>query len=152
MMYTKQIFLLMAVAIFAVYSLRFRSDLADRLVFALLVCAGVVLLIVPDLSTTIANGLGVGRGADLVFYLFVIFSLFRFVGLSSQLSDVERRLATIIRTMALDRGRSGGPAPLAPGMTDAPGDPGVAGAWNEPWAREDAPRDNRGGGAEPKLG
>ncbi len=54
----------------------------------------------PDLPQGLANGIGIGRGADLVLYLFVLAFLgvsfyfySRFLRLREQLTDVVRHLA-----------------------------------------------------------
>jgi hypothetical protein len=54
----------------------------------------------PDLLQAVANGIGIGRGADLVLYLFVLAFLgvsfyfySRFLRLREQLTDVVRHLA-----------------------------------------------------------
>ena len=47
----------------------FRAKVIYRLVALLLFLTATVLVIFPDLTTSIAHALGVGRGADLVLYV-----------------------------------------------------------------------------------
>jgi small membrane protein len=76
---------------------------------------GILFVIHPELSTRVANLIGIGRGADLVLYCFVIFALFQFVSIASGLKQLERQLAAIVQALAVDRPLGGGP----------PGPPGV---------------------------
>ena len=50
----------------------FRSAVIDKLLIAAILAAGIVLVVFPDLTTRLAAALGVGRGADLIFYLFMV--------------------------------------------------------------------------------
>lgn len=59
-----------------------------------------------------------GRGADLVFYLFVLFCLFRFVGIAGDQRRLDDQLTTVVRELALLTAR---PAPCGPGVP--PGGP-----------------------------
>ena len=54
------------------YFARFRTKFVDRLIILIFGATAFVLAIVPDLSTHIANVLGVGRGTDLLLYLSII--------------------------------------------------------------------------------
>ena len=61
---------------------------------------GIVFILQPDLTTTIANVVGIGRGADLIFYLSTLFLFFlcfnyhvRFMALEEQLTRIVRELA-----------------------------------------------------------
>ena len=96
-----QLFLILAVFVFGVYIYRLRTVLADRLILFLLTCAAVVFIIRPDITTHIANFLGIGRGADLVFYLFIIYCLFRFVEISSSIKSLEKDITRISREIAI---------------------------------------------------
>ena len=103
-----QIVLLALIAGLVVYSFRGRSVSRDRAVTLVLAAVGGVLVLWPGLSTTVAQWLGVGRGADLVFYLFVLFCLFRFVGIAGDQRRLDDRLTTVVRELALLTAR---PAP-----------------------------------------
>ena len=64
------------VVIFIYYISRFRSAFFDLL--ALLVFSGlaVFFILFPEYTNVIAKKLGVGRGADLLFYICILFFLF----------------------------------------------------------------------------
>ena len=79
-----QVILLVVFVLFGVYTLRVRSIRSDRIILLALMLAGVVLVLDPGLSTWVANRIGIGRGTDLIMYLFILFSLFRFVGISAE--------------------------------------------------------------------
>lgn len=108
-----QVVLLALIAGLVVYSFRGRSVSRDRAVTLVLAAVGGVLVLWPGLSTTVAQALGVGRGADLVFYLFVLFCLFRFVGIAGDRRRLDDQLTTVVRELALLTAR---PAPRETGQ------------------------------------
>ena len=57
-----QIVLIIALILFIVYVYRLRSVLLERVIYLACALAGMVLVIAPELSTRIANLLGIGRG------------------------------------------------------------------------------------------
>jgi hypothetical protein len=74
------------------------------------VALGVMTTLFPDLATWIANRLGVGRGADLIFYIWMLVSVFMFLMIYVKLLALNRALTKIARHIALtqsDEGRSG---------------------------------------------
>jgi hypothetical protein len=91
----------------AVYVFRLRSTTADRLIYAVLAFVGLVFVAWPDLSTRLAHAVGIGRGTDLVLYVFALFSLFHFVTLESRLKSLEGKLTRVAREAALSSPRSG---------------------------------------------
>jgi hypothetical protein len=102
-----QIILIFVLIIFGVYVFRIRTVLTDRIILLLLACGGLVLVIQPDFSTWIANRVGIGRGTDLILYVFILFSLFYFVGISSDLKKIERQLTEVVRAQALQNPQFG---------------------------------------------
>ena len=94
------VFLLAAVA-FAVYATRLRSTLADRLIYIMLAGAGFVLVLYPGWSTEIAHRIGIGRGVDLVIYLFIVFSLFHYASGAAKARQMERAITAIVRERAI---------------------------------------------------
>ena len=103
-----QILLLALIAGLVVYSFTGRSISRDRVVMLVLAAVGGVLVLWPGLSTDVAKSLGVGRGADLVLYLFVVFCLFRFVSIAGDKRRLDQRLTDMAREVALLTAR---PAP-----------------------------------------
>ena len=75
--------------------------LPHRLEDLLLVGVGLTFVLAPDLSTWVANRFGIGRGADLILYIFVVFSLFHLVTIASQLNRIERQITALARRGAL---------------------------------------------------
>jgi small membrane protein len=96
-----QVVLVVLVIALGVYVFALRSVLTDRLAMLLLATLGVVLVAWPGLSTDIAQHLGIGRGTDLVFYLFIIFCLFRFVSAAAHARRLDSRLASVVRAQAI---------------------------------------------------
>jgi hypothetical protein len=97
-----QILLIAALILFVIYIYRLRTDFLDRLVYLACAGVGIVLVIDPMVSTQIANLLGIGRGADLLFYLFIVASLFYAVATRSRIRRMEKQITTLVRQNALD--------------------------------------------------
>lgn len=83
---------------------------ARRLLSVAVLAAGVVSVLNPDLVTRLANFLGVGRGTDLVLYVFVVAFLFTTVSLYQRLRSIEERHAKLVRRIALETAASESPA------------------------------------------
>jgi hypothetical protein len=96
-----QVIIIATVLVFLFYALRLRTVLLDRLLFALIVLVGIALAIHPDLSTRLANAIGIGRGADLMLYVFILFSLFQTVHLAARLNTIDARITSVVRESAL---------------------------------------------------
>lgn len=107
-MQVSQALLLLGILGFAIYTIHLRSVILARVIYLSLVGAGVVLALDPHLSTIVAHRVGIGRGADLMLYLFVIFSLFHFVNLASHLQRLDRQITALVRHCALERATVGG--------------------------------------------
>lgn len=80
---------------------RSRILVLERLFTLMIVICGIVFAIFPDLTTRIAQSVGIGRGADLIFYLFILYSIFRFSISSTKQKIIEQNLTKIVRQMAL---------------------------------------------------
>jgi hypothetical protein len=100
-----QIVLIVLVAALVVYVVALRSTLRDRVAMLVLALIGLVLVAWPGLSSSVAGFLGIGRGTDLVFYLFIVFCLFRFVSQSSATARLQRQLTLVVREQALQTAR-----------------------------------------------
>jgi small membrane protein len=96
-----QIVLIATIVGFVIYSFRLRSVLVDRILYALITVVGIVFVIAPNLSTRIANMIGIGRGADLVVYAFIMFSLFQLVSTSAALREMDRKMTVLVRENAI---------------------------------------------------
>ena len=82
------------------YALRLRSAIFDLLM--LTVCSGlaVYFILFPSQTNIIAHKLGVGRGADLLFYLCILLFLFITMKLFARIKRLEKTLTDIVRQQA----------------------------------------------------
>jgi hypothetical protein len=83
-------------------------------VFGLL-AAGAWAVIFPEQTDDIANYVGVGRGVDLITYIFEVAALFTLVHYYTKFVELQRQLTDLTREMAIlradmDRQRSEPPA------------------------------------------
>jgi small membrane protein len=79
-----------------------RTRAWKRLILVALAAAAVVSILNPDLTTRVANFVGVGRGTDLLLYLLVAVFLYVVVGFYLKFRDVERQLTVLARRLAID--------------------------------------------------
>lgn len=79
--------------------------LGARLVYRLallgLVALGLFLIAFPDVTTEVARLLGVGRGTDLLLYLWIVAGGFALLLLYARIRRVERKLTLLTRELAL---------------------------------------------------
>ena len=75
MIFSQFVFLIILV-IFVYYSYRVKNILINRVVFLLLGMVGIFLILFPNITSAIANFMGIGRGTDLVVYLFILIPCF----------------------------------------------------------------------------
>lgn len=94
------LFIIIALIGFYVYR-KFRNSVVDVIVFFLFLAAGMLFIAVPDLTTKIARFLGVGRGADLIFYLAILFFGFVSLKLYERIRKLERLMTEMIRQRAI---------------------------------------------------
>lgn len=98
-----QILLISAVVFIALYFfVRLRNRIADVILLLLLAGSAVLFVLFPEWTNTIAHQLHVGRGADLVFYLFIVLISFIILKLYSKLRTLEQQFTEIIRKKAID--------------------------------------------------
>jgi small membrane protein len=97
-----QAILLLFILILGVFLFhRSRSRLVGRAIMILLVLTLSIFVLFPDLTTWIANRLGVGRGVDFLFYVFALFVLYTLVLIYTRLRDQDRKITQITRTLAI---------------------------------------------------
>lgn len=68
---------------------------------ALLSFVGMVLVIQPELSTRVANAIGVGRGTDLVTYFWILMSVLVLLNLQFKIFALQRTMTELAREVAL---------------------------------------------------
>jgi len=81
---------------------KIKTVLIQRLFYIIVTLTGFVFIIFPDLSSKIANILGIGRGADLIFYVFMLFSWFWFLAFSMKMRQSDRKITAIVRFLAVE--------------------------------------------------
>jgi hypothetical protein len=103
-----------------VYLAYFRSKLSDRLIGLLLMLSAWFSILFPEFTTVVAHVLGVGRGVDLIFYLFGLFTLFALILLFTSVRTQSAQLTELIRHLAI-RDAIVSPVILEPEATDRGG-------------------------------
>jgi hypothetical protein len=58
-------------------------------------------VVFPDTVTAAARLVGVGRGTDLVLYVFIVVAIVGWLGSYRRLLDLERRLTQLVRSQAI---------------------------------------------------
>lgn len=98
-----KILLIMGVVFIAVYFfVRLRNSLFDLILILLLVCAAVVFILFPEITNQLAHNLGVGRGADLVFYTSIIIFWYVILKLYARIRKLEQVLTIFIRKKSIE--------------------------------------------------
>lgn len=94
------IMILGVVALFAYYFFRLRSAFFD--LFFILICTmlSIFFILAPQLTNIIAHKIGVGRGADLLFYLCILFFLFLVLKLTARIRKLEKNITELTRFQA----------------------------------------------------
>jgi small membrane protein len=95
------ILVLFMLIIAGAYFFRLRKKTYDRLIVIFFIVAGVILVMVPDLSAEIARLVGVGRGVDLVLYLGLLGISFVCLLLYSKIRELEATLTDLVRSIAI---------------------------------------------------
>ncbi len=96
-----QLILLASFAFLALYFFtRIRNRITDAVLFLAFVVIGVVFVIFPEWTNILAKKLGVGRGADLVFYTSIIAFSFVVMMLYSKIRKLEQTITQLIRNKA----------------------------------------------------
>jgi Uncharacterized conserved protein len=99
-----QVILLGSLVILFTYIInKLKNRWVDLLLFSVLILTGAIFIIFPDWTIYIANKLGVGRGADLIFYFSIILFWFVIVKLYSRIRKLEQLMTEIVRNDALSK-------------------------------------------------
>jgi hypothetical protein len=86
---------------------RIRSRLLPRIVLLASALFGLLLILMPDVSSHLAHAAGVGRGVDLVLYCGLSSLGFISILLYSRCRNLESRLTELARAIAILDARSG---------------------------------------------
>jgi hypothetical protein len=95
--------LLLAVAVL-------KNQLLGRLFFVSQFALGVLFVLKPDLSSQLARLVGIGRGTDLVLYLFIVFCYLSGLSILAKFRRLERQQTLLVRQLALAAARRPGTA------------------------------------------
>jgi len=68
---------------------------------AIAVALGIFFTWMPEFSNRVANYLGIGRGADMIFYIWIVLSLLAFASLYITFNKQERQITHLTRALAL---------------------------------------------------
>lgn len=97
------VLIVMLIGVLVLYFRRLRSGLLDRLVVLAFGMLGIAMVVAPDWTTKAANLVGVGRGADMFFYLAIVGFSFAGLILYSKIRDLEASITQLVRTIAIER-------------------------------------------------
>lgn len=93
-----QIILISGVAVIVMYYVfRLRNALFDLVVLFSFSALAVYFILFPEYSNLLAHKLGVGRGADLLFYICILLFLFILMKLFSRIRRLENSLTEMVR-------------------------------------------------------
>ncbi|MBN1656025.1 MAG: DUF2304 domain-containing protein [Deltaproteobacteria bacterium] len=100
--------IMMAMSIYAI--VRRRGRLRVSIFWLLLWGTAAAVLIRPELAVETARAMGIGRGADLIFYCNVLLTLIGFFTIYLRQRRIEHHITLLVRELAL--ARSSNPPPL----------------------------------------
>lgn len=63
---------------------------------------GIFLIFIPDLTTRIANLLGIGRGVDVVLYASIVTLFYLIFRIYIKVEDTQRQITQVVRKVALE--------------------------------------------------
>lgn len=63
--------------------------------------SGIAMALYPEITNDIARKLGVGRGADLLFYFWILISFFLIINVQLKLISVNQNMTEIVRALAI---------------------------------------------------
>jgi hypothetical protein len=80
---------------------RLKKRLLDIVLLFAMIIAGIVFAIWPNITNIIAKDLGVGRGADLIFYISILIFWFISLKLYARIRKLEQQVTGIMRESAI---------------------------------------------------
>ena len=97
-----QIVLILFLLLILFYTIsKLRTRKLDLIVLGLLILTGIILVLVPDYTIVLAKKLGVGRGADLIFYVSILTFWYLLLNMYIRIRKLELALTQIVRSEAL---------------------------------------------------
>ena len=107
MLNIKVILLIPLLGLIVFYITRLRNRTFYRLALILISALGVLFVIFPSVTDRLAHMVGVGRGADLVTYLFIVFFFLGGVNLYSKIRKLEANQNELVRKIVMEQARKG---------------------------------------------
>lgn len=99
-----QLVLLTGVAFIALYFIiQLKKQLLDLGLLFVLIAAAIVFILWPESTNLLAKKLGVGRGADLIFYVSILLFWFIVLKLYARLRRLEKTVTQFIREDAIKK-------------------------------------------------
>jgi small membrane protein len=84
------------------YLRKFRRPALDKLFIGFLMALGIFFVLDPEITNQLAHFLGIGRGADLIFYLAILGFGYITLLLYSKIKKLEDQLTQIVRKQSLE--------------------------------------------------
>lgn len=93
------------VVIFLYYVFRMRSALFELLTISCFFGLAIFFILFPQYTNILAKKLGVGRGADMLFYICILFFLFIVLKLFARIRRLEKTITDLVRQQAKKEAR-----------------------------------------------
>jgi hypothetical protein len=84
------------------YLRKFRKPAIDKIFIGAMLLTGIFFVLYPEVTNQLAHFLGIGRGADLIFYLAILGFGYLALVFYSKIKKLEDQLAIIIRKQSLE--------------------------------------------------
>lgn len=98
-----QALLSLGIILIAIYMyIRLRSTLLDVILILMFLVTGLVFVIFHEITDKMAHFLGISRGADMIFYLGILFLFFLILKLYARLRRVEQNFTELIRKKSIE--------------------------------------------------
>ena len=89
----------------AYFIVRLRKRILDIVILLGMIIGGIVLVIWPDITNQLAADIGVGRGADMIFYLSILIFWFIIMKLYVKIRKLEQQFTELVRNQALQQAK-----------------------------------------------
>lgn len=89
----------------AYFIVRLRKRILDIVILLGMIIGGTVLVIWPDITNQLAADIGVGRGADMIFYLSILIFWFIIMKLYIKIRKLEQQFTELVRNQALQQAK-----------------------------------------------
>lgn len=99
-----QLLLIFGVSLLGIYYvIRLKKTVVDLMLMLFMIFTAISFILWPDLTNKIAHQLGVGRGADLVYYICILLFSFALLKLYSRMRRLEQEFTRLVREDALKK-------------------------------------------------